>query len=64
MEEELLVQYQKFEEGLKAYYEGDWKTARKVFKGLELDVTQVFLERMGTKGAPADWSGIWAMTTK
>lgn len=64
MDEGLLEQYGKFEEGLKAYYEGDWKSARKIFKGLELDVTQVFLERMGTKGAPADWSGIWAMTTK
>ena len=64
MDEGLLEQYGKFEEGLKAYYDGDWKTARKIFKGLELDVTQVFLERMGTKGAPADWSGIWAMTTK
>lgn len=64
MEESLLAQYQQFEVGLKAYYDGDWKTARKVFKGLELDVTQVFLERMGSKGAPADWSGIWAMTTK
>ena len=64
MEEELLVKYQKFEEGLKSYYSGDWKTARKTFKGLELDVTQVFLERMGSKSAPADWSGIWAMTTK
>ena len=64
MDESLLEQYAKFEEGLKAYYDGDWKTARKIFKGLELDVTQVFLERMGTKGAPADWSGIWAMTTK
>ena len=64
MEEALLEKYQKFEEGLKAYYDGDWKAARKIFKGLELDVTQVFLERMGTKSAPADWSGIWAMTTK
>ena len=64
MDEAILEQYTKFEEGLKAYYEGDWKAARKTFKGLELDVTQVFLERMGTKGAPADWSGIWAMTTK
>ena len=64
MDEALLVQYQKFEEGLQSYYSGDWKTARKIFKGLELDVTQVFLERMGSKGAPADWSGIWAMTTK
>ena len=64
MDESILVQYQKFEEGLKSYYDGDWKTARKIFKGLELDVTQVFLERMGSKSAPADWSGIWAMTTK
>lgn len=64
MDEALLEKYQKFEEGLKAYYDGDWKAARKIFKGLELDVTQVFLERMGTKSAPADWSGIWAMTTK
>ena len=64
MDEELLVKYQKFEEGLKSYYDGDWKTARKTFKALELDVTQVFLERMGTKSAPANWSGIWAMTTK
>ncbi|MCR4948706.1 MAG: adenylate/guanylate cyclase domain-containing protein [Treponema sp.] len=64
MDENLLVQYQQFEEGLKSYYAGDWKTARKIFKGLELDVTQVFLERMGSKSAPADWSGIWAMTTK
>lgn len=64
MDEALLEKYQKFEEGLKAYYDGDWKAARKIFKGLELDVSQVFLERMGTKSAPADWSGIWAMTTK
>ena len=64
MDENLLIQYQKFEEGLKSYYNGDWKTARKTFKSLELDVTQVFLERMGTKSAPANWSGIWAMTTK
>ena len=64
MPEELLVKYQQFEEGLKAYYSGDWKAARKIMKAVELDVTQVFLERMGSKGAPADWSGIWAMTTK
>ncbi len=64
MDETLLVKYQKFEEGLQSYYSGDWKSARKTFKGLELDLTQVFLERMGTKSAPEDWSGIWAMTTK
>ena len=30
----------------------------------DLDVTQVFLERMGLRSAPEDWSGIWTMTTK
>jgi len=64
MDDSLLVRYVQFEEGLKAYYEGDWKTARKVFKDCALDVTEVFLERMGNKGAPEDWSGIWTMTTK
>jgi len=64
MEDSLLVKYAMFEDGLKAYYEGDWKTARKVFKDCELDVTEVFLERMGNKSAPEDWSGIWTMTTK
>jgi len=64
MDEGLLEQYKAFEEGLKAYYSGDWKTARKIFKGLEIEVTQVFLERMGTKRAPEGWSGIWTMTTK
>ena len=64
MEAELLEKYNKFEEGLKAYYEGDWKAARKLMKPLELDVTQVFLERMGSKSAPEGWSGIWTMTTK
>ena len=64
MDEALLEKYTMFEEGLKAYYDGDWKTARKIFKPLELDVTQVFLERMGSKGAPEGWSGIWTMTTK
>lgn len=64
MEESLLEQYKQFEEGLKAYYEGDWKAARKIFKPLQLEVTQVFLERMGSKSAPEGWSGIWTMTTK
>lgn len=53
-----------FEKGLAAYYKGDWKTARKQFKAADLDVTEVFLERMGLKNAPAKWSGIWTMTTK
>lgn len=53
-----------FEEGLSAYYKGDWSTARKMFKRSELEVSEVFLERMGRKSAPEKWSGIWTMTTK
>ena len=64
MDAGLMEKYDIFEEGLKAYYEGDWKSARKLFKDADLEVTQVFLERMGLKSAPEDWSGIWTMTTK
>ena len=64
MEESLLEKYNKFETALYAYYEGDWKTARKVFKETELEAAEVFLERMGLRGAPEDWSGIWTMTSK
>ena len=38
-----------FEKGLKAYYDGDWKTARAEFKRSELPCAEVFLERMGLK---------------
>ena len=64
MDAALLDKYAVYEDGLKAYYDGDWKTARKFFKDCELDVAEVFLERMGNKAAPEDWSGIWTMTTK
>lgn len=60
----IFKKYDIFEEGLKSYYEGDWKSARKSFKESELEVAKVFLERIGVKNAPEDWSGIWTMTTK
>lgn len=56
--------FEEFEKGLKAYYDGDWKTARSQFKKSGLPVAQVFLERVGLKNAPLDWSGIWTMQTK
>ena len=65
MDNELLAKYDLFEEGLQAYYSGDWKKARKSFKNSELpELTEVFMERMGNKSAPEGWNGIWAMTTK
>ena len=62
--EALSEKFEKFEEGLKAYYKGDWTKARKMFKAADMNVCEVFLERMGRKSAPAKWSGIWTMTTK
>ena len=53
-----------FEGALRAYYEGDWKKARREFKKCGLETAQVFLERIGAKNAPEDWSGIWTMQTK
>ena len=63
-EEGIIRKYEVFELGLKAYYEGDWKQARALFKTAELDVANVFLDRISIRQAPADWSGIWTMTTK
>ena len=64
MDNDLLTKYELFEEGLTLYYQGEWKKAVTIFKSCELDVTEVFLERMGTQEAPEDWRGIWTMTTK
>lgn len=62
--EDFIKEFETFEEGLAAYYKGDWKSARKSFKNADLEVSKIFLERMGLKSAPAKWSGIWEMTTK
>lgn len=59
-----ISKYDIFAQGLTAYYQGDWKSARQHMKATGLEVSQVFLERMGNKSAPEDWSGIWTMTTK
>lgn len=62
--EELEEKFKVFADALKAYYKGDWSKARKLFKHADMEVCEVFLERMGRKSAPAKWSGIWTMTTK
>ena len=57
-------QYLVFENGLNAYYNGDWDSARTYFSKCRLDVAQLFLDRIGLGQAPAEWSGIWIMATK
>ena len=64
-QQKLIGQFDIFEEALQAYYDGDWKNARKLFKKVDMEVADVFMERMGARGnAPDKWRGIWAMTTK
>lgn len=61
----LVPQFEIYEEALQAYYSGDWKNARKLFKTVKMEVADVFMERMGARGnAPDKWRGIWTMTTK
>lgn len=62
--ESLSKEYEVFEKGLVAYYKGDWDSARVLFKNCKLNVTEIFLERIGRKQADAGWSGIWVMQTK
>jgi len=63
-DQETIAKYEKFEEGLQFYYKGDWNQARKKFKEADNGLAKFFLDRIGVKSAPEDWSGIWTMTTK
>ncbi|MBQ0051138.1 MAG: adenylate/guanylate cyclase domain-containing protein [Treponema sp.] len=56
--------FETYSTALQAYYQGDWSTARKEFKKCGIEAAEVFLERMGNKSAPENWSGIWTMQTK
>lgn len=59
MEKEL----QTFQEALPLYYEGNWKKALPLMKGISSGFADVFVERMSGR-KPKDWKGIWAMTIK
>ena len=61
---ELEGKFTVYERALKAYYDGDWNTARKEFSNCGIEAAQVFLDRIGDGNAPEDWSGIWTMQTK
>lgn len=64
-QQKLVEQFEIYEQALQAYYDGDWKNARKLFKQVKMEVADVFMERMGARGnAPDKWRGIWTMTTK
>ena len=72
--QDVVKEFNVYHEALQHYYEGDWSSARKKFKEFKkfmqknqpsyVTMADVFIHRMGLKSAPANWSGIWAMTTK
>lgn len=64
VDEEIVSRWNKYEEALDAYYEGDWRKAEELFRNCGVKAADVFLERISGKSVPAGWSGIWAMTTK
>ena len=63
-DEKLEKQFESFEAGLQEYYAGNWAEARKLMRQSGHAVTEIFLERMGSRNVPENWSGIWTMTTK
>lgn len=64
MTERLQNEYRLYFNGLDNYYRGDWKRAMEFFRGLRYKPARVFRNRIRNKEAPADWKGIWEMTTK
>ena len=56
--------FELYETALSAYYQGNWDKARTEFKKCGIETASVFLERIGEKSAPDNWSGIWTMQTK
>jgi class 3 adenylate cyclase len=53
-----------FSEGLDSYYAGDWGQASEAWRDLSLPFIDIFKDRVAGREAPANWNGIWTMTTK
>jgi class 3 adenylate cyclase len=53
-----------FSAGLDYYYSGSWSKAAEAWHEVTLPLVDVFKDRVAGREAPADWNGVWAMTTK
>jgi len=53
-----------FGQALTAYYEGRWKESERDFKASKLPQAEIFMERIAGASVPANWNGIWTMTSK
>jgi class 3 adenylate cyclase len=64
VDDKLAAEFGRFEQGLSAYYAGDWAAAAEAWKAVGLPLVEVFRNRIAGGTPPSDWNGIWAMTTK
>jgi class 3 adenylate cyclase len=53
-----------FDEGLRFYYEGEWRKAEKAFQSCTLGLSNTFLGRIKNRQAPQNWNGVWTMKEK
>jgi adenylate cyclase len=60
----LAEEFDSFSEGLELYYAGSWAKASVAWERVKLPLVEVFRDRVAGREAPADWNGVWAMTTK
>jgi adenylate cyclase len=60
----LAAELDAFAAGLKLYYAGSWVEAAAAWEPVTLPLVEVFRDRIAGRETPADWNGVWAMTTK
>lgn len=61
---EVEVEFNAFSAGLSLYYDGRWSEALEAWEKVTLPLAEVFRERIVGRELPADWNGVWAMTSK
>lgn len=54
----------RFSRGLTAYYDGQWPEAEQDFRASKLEQAEIFIERIAGAQVPANWNGVWTMTSK
>lgn len=54
----------RFSQALTAYYEGRWSEAETGFRACKLPQAEIFIERLAGAEVPANWNGVWTMTSK
>jgi len=64
MDPAMSAEFESFSKGLRLYYQGSWTEATAAWENVTLPLVEVFKDRIAGRKTPADWNGVWAMTTK